>query len=283
MLRGWRLPSSRWPDGPARPQAVASSAATAASRASVASPPARSRAARTQAISRARARRTRARPAGVTATTHPRPSPRPAPARPARLPPSPAPPGSSSAARRPRVGPGVAIWLTGAGSRRWLHREVLSCGRYSRMIRPHARSLLGLLAAPLFIVQCAPTCAPPPPGPPAVAALAAAPIPVRPGFVKGVDFGFLAENGGLYTRWDPVQGPDHVPDRHDACRRRPTRRRRSTPPSPPPRRPAATRSSTSGRRQRHAGTGRRRGHRLSSPGRSATSAPAAAPRTPTSS
>ena len=75
------------------------------------------------------------------------------------------------------------------------------------MIRPHARSLLGLLAAPLFIAQCAPTCAPPPPGPPAVAALAAAPIPVRPGFVKGVDFGFLAENGGLYTRWDPCKDP----------------------------------------------------------------------------
>ncbi len=75
------------------------------------------------------------------------------------------------------------------------------------MIRPHARSLLGLLAAPMFIVQCAPTCAPPPPGPPAIAALAAAPIPARPGFVEGYDFGFLAEKGGLYTRWDPCKDP----------------------------------------------------------------------------
>ena len=75
------------------------------------------------------------------------------------------------------------------------------------MIRPHARSLLGLLAAPLFIAQCAPTCAPPPPGPSAIAALSAAPIPVRPGFVEGVDFGFLAEKGGLYTRWDPCKDP----------------------------------------------------------------------------
>ena len=75
------------------------------------------------------------------------------------------------------------------------------------MIRPHARSLLGLLAAPMFIAQCAPTCAPPPPGPPAIAALAAAPIPVRPGFVEGFDFGFLAERDGLYTRWDPCKDP----------------------------------------------------------------------------
>jgi hypothetical protein len=75
------------------------------------------------------------------------------------------------------------------------------------MIRPHARSLLGLLAAPLLIAQCAPKCAPPPPGPPTISALAASPIPLRPGFVKGVDVGFLAENGGLYTRWDPCQDP----------------------------------------------------------------------------
>jgi hypothetical protein len=75
------------------------------------------------------------------------------------------------------------------------------------MIRPHARSLFGLLAAPIFIAQCAPTCAPPPPGPTTAAALAAAPIPLRPGFVKGVDVGFLADNGSLYTRWDPCKDP----------------------------------------------------------------------------
>jgi hypothetical protein len=75
------------------------------------------------------------------------------------------------------------------------------------MIRPHARSLLGLLAAPLLFAQCAPKCAPPPPGPPTIAALAAAPIPLRPGFVKGDDVAFLAESGGLYTRWDPCKDP----------------------------------------------------------------------------
>ena len=65
--------------------------------------------------------------------------------------------------------------------------------------------------------------------------------------MKGVDFGFLAENGGLYTRWDPCKDPITYQIDTTVAPTAGRGRRRSRTPSPPHRRPAATRSSTSGR------------------------------------
>jgi hypothetical protein len=66
------------------------------------------------------------------------------------------------------------------------------------------RRLLGLLAGPLMITQCAPTrCAPVPPPPAAPPPVVIAPPPGAP-----AAWSFLASNGaGQYTRWNPCADP----------------------------------------------------------------------------